>query len=61
MVQRHDGDNCIELAQLLRVFDTLPDQTRVRRCGGIHSERVEAKLGQAVNQSAITTSDIEDA
>jgi hypothetical protein len=61
MVQRHDGGNCIKLAQPLRVFNTLPHQTRMRRCGGIHSECVEAKLSQAVNESAVTTSDIEDA
>ena len=31
------------------------------RSGRIHPGRVEAKLDQAVNQSAVTTSDIEDA
>ena len=61
MVQRHHGGHRIKLAQPLRVFNTLPDQAWVRGCGGIHSERVEAKLGQAVNQSAVTTSDIENA
>ena len=33
----------------------------MRRCGRIHSEHLEAKLGQAVNQAAVATSDIEDA
>ncbi len=61
MVQRHDGGRCVKLSQLLRVFNTLPDQARVRGRGGIHSECVEAKLGQAVDQSAVTTSDVEDA
>ncbi len=61
MMQRHDSGNGVELTKLLRVLDALLDQTGVRRCGGIHAERVEAELVQAVNKSAVTTSDIEDA
>ncbi len=61
MMQRHDSGNCVKLTKLLRVLDALLDQAGVRRCGGIDAERVEAKLGQAVNKSAVTASDIEDA
>ena len=61
MVQRHDGGNCVKLTQQSRVLNTHRDQARVRRCGRIHSEHVEAKLSQAVNQAAVATSDIEDA
>src|SRR5580704_10529514 len=61
MVQRHDGGNCVKLTQQSRVLNTHRDQARVRRCGRIHSEHVEAKPGQAVNQAAVATSDIEDA
>ena len=61
MVQRHDGGNCVKLTFQLRVLNTHRDQALVRRCGRIHSERVEAKLGQAVNQSAVATSDVQHA
>jgi len=45
----------------LRVLNTHRDQALVRRCGRIHSGHVESKLGQAVDQSAVATSDVEDA
>jgi hypothetical protein len=61
MMQRHDSGDCVKLTKLLRVLDALLDQAGMRRCGGIRAERGEAKLGQAVNKSAVTASDIEDA